>query len=82
MINLKKVLIKDNNSNELPDVHIININEKKILFSGKLKGRDGVKGPVDYWEEGLLYALGKTGVNFLWEDRLFLTTEEFNELLK
>lgn len=74
MIDLRKIHIIDTD-----EVHIINIKEKSILFTGEIKM--GLKSNLDYWEEGLLYGLSKTGVNFMYgNDRL--TQDEFIELIK
>ena len=77
-IHIAKVRIKDS-----PDVHWIDVANKKILLSGTVNNvyprRE--KNNLDYWEEGFLYAMYLIKPNF-WREDISLTQEEFDEFLK
>ncbi len=72
MLTFKEIQIKDT-----ANIYILDVNKNMVLYSGE-KFIRGVKHPIYAYKEGLLYALGVTGVNFMWEERGWLTQEEFN----
>lgn len=79
MINIRRVVILDGEL-ATDNVHIVDFSKKKILFSGKRKGRDGMKTSVDYFEEGLSMGLHLTGANFLYNS-IFMTQENLDEFI-